>query len=153
MTLRRKLILAVFFVVATLLIVVAVVPSLREKVQFAFTPVGNEVLATVQGNLLNDGSIVKVIKYKSSQGVFVEVHKLGDEGQTSLVDRILLPDKQDGLFNFHSQVTRLAITDIDGDGKVELLAPTFDDQLVPHLNVLRYNPTTLRFELFTPPQD
>jgi hypothetical protein len=153
MSLTRKLMLSLFILVALGLIATVLIPSWLERIQFAVSPVGNEVLASVQGNLLNDGSVVKVIKYKSSRGVFVEIHKLGDGGQTSLVERILLPDKQDGLFNFHGQVTRLAIADIDNDGKQELLAPTFDNQLVPHLNVFRYNPSTTRFELISPPQD
>lgn len=151
MSLTRKIALSFLLIIAVTLIAIAAFPSLRERVQFAFAPVGNEVLATVQGNLLNDGTIVKVVKYKSTQGVFVEIHKLEDEGQTVLIDRILLPDKHDGLFTFQGQVTRLAIADVDNDGSQELLAPTFDNQLVPHLNVFRYNPVTKHFELFTPP--
>jgi hypothetical protein len=144
----RKALLVLFAIIAVSLAVVAVVPPLREKVQFLFAPIGNEVLATVEGDLLNDGSQVKAVKYRSTQGIFVEVHRIG-EGDT-LIDRILLPDKHDGLFNYNNQVTRLAIADIDGDSKLELLAPSFDNQLVPHLNVFHYNPATQRFELYTP---
>jgi hypothetical protein len=145
----RKPLIGLFAFAAVLLAVVAVVPALREKVQFMFAPIGNEVLATVEGDLLNDGSQVKAVKYRSSQGIFVEVHRTGGTGST-LIDRILLPDKHDGLFNYNNQVTRLASADIDGDSKLELLAPSFDNQLVPHLNVFHYNPATQRFELYTP---
>ena len=126
------------------------VPSLRERAQSYLARPGQEILATAEGNVLNDGSTCKVIKFRSADGIFVEVMKMLPNGETELVDRILLPDKHDGLFNFQGHVTRLAIADIDNDGKVELLAPSFDNQLVPHLNVFRYNPDLKRFELYHP---
>jgi hypothetical protein len=75
---------------------------------------------------------------------------VADDGKTGLIDRVLLPDKHDGLFNFEGHVTRLAIADIDQDGTMELLAPTFDQQLVPHLNVFRYNKDLKKFEPYQP---
>jgi hypothetical protein len=54
------------------------------------------------------------------------------------------------MFNLHGRVTRLAIADIDEDGANELLIPTFDDQLVPHLNIYRYIPSAQRFEQVKP---
>jgi hypothetical protein len=153
MSLQRRLLFIAFVLVAIALAVTAGTPSLRERVQFIFSPVGNEVLATVEGDLLNDGSTVKAVKFRSSQGIFVEVHHVKEGASPSLIDRILLPDKHDGLFNYGNQITRLAIADVDKDGQLELLAPTFDNQLVPHLNVFHYNPATKRFELYSPTGD
>lgn len=129
--------------------------SFRERVQNYLYPPFREVLATAEGDLLNDGSLVKAVKYKGRDGIFVEVLRPPPKGEGSfaLIDRIELPDKHDGLFNFHGHVTRLAITDVDGNGSQELLAPTFDAQLVPHLNVFRFNPTLGRFELLQPPEN
>jgi hypothetical protein len=107
-------------------------------------------LATAEGDLLNDGSLVKAVKYKGNNGIFIEILR-STEGAYTLVDRIDLPDKHDGMFNFHGHVTRLAITDIDNNGTAELLAPTFDAQLVPHLNIFHYNGALKRFELAQPP--
>lgn len=149
MPVQRKILLGLFSVLAVVLLATAAIPQLREKMQFLVAPIGNEVLASVEGDLLNNGTAVKAVKYRSSQGIFVEVHRL-DASSNTLIDRILLPDKHDGLFNYNNQVTRLAIADIDGDSKLELLAPSFDNQLVPHLNVFHYNPATQRFELYSP---
>jgi hypothetical protein len=149
---RRWILFSLAAVFALAVIAVALVPSLREKTQSLFGRPTQEVLATAEGDVLNDGSNAKVVKIRGADGIFVEVFRLGPGGESTLVDRILLPDKHDGLFNFHGHVTRLAISDINGDGKNELLAPTFDNQLVPHLNVFRYNPAIGRFELYQPPK-
>jgi len=147
---KRRILIFISIIVALSLMAIALVPSWRAAVQSLFYHPTHEVLATVQGDLLNDGSECKAIKYRGSEGIYVEIRQLKSNGDSILVDRVLLPDKQDGLFNFQGNVSRLAVSDIDGDGKLELLAPTFDHQLVPHLNVLHFNPATRRFEPYTP---
>jgi hypothetical protein len=151
-SLKRWLLFSVPAIVAILLIGAVATPSLRERVQNYFAKTGHDVLASAEGDLLGDGGMTKVIKYRSGDSLYVEILKMNETGGTTLVDRILLPDKHDGLFNYQGHVTRLAIADIDNDGKLELLAPTFDNQLVPHLNVFRYNSANSRFELYQPPK-
>jgi hypothetical protein len=127
-----------------LLIGVCIYPPSRRAIQERIFPAySREILATADGDLLGDGNPVKVIKYKGPDTIFLEVI---DPVTNVLVARILLPDRHDGMFNLHGRVTKLAIADIDSDGRKELLAPTFDDQLVPHLNIYRYNPGSKRFE-------
>lgn len=152
MSAKRWLLFSILMIVAAALLAAALTPSLRSGIQSYFSRDGREILATAEGDLLNDGSVAKVIKYRNKDGIYVEVLKMGPEGSSQTVERVLLPDKHDGLFNFRGHVTRLAISDIDGDGKYELLAPTFDNQLVPHLNVFRYNPDIGRFEPYQPPR-
>lgn len=151
MSAKRWVVFSFFLLLTAILLAAVLTPSLRLSVQSYFARSGREVLATAEGDLLGDGSHSKVIKYRSPDGIFIEVLKLEASGATKLVERIQLPDKHDGLFNYQGHVTRLAIADVDGDGKMELLAPSFDNQLVPHLNVFRYNPGNLRFEPYQPP--
>lgn len=131
---------------------VALTPQLRHKLQSYFSRSERQILATASGDLAGDGSEWKVIKFRDPEGLTVEVFKPSGDGNQQMMDRILLPDKHDGLFNFQNHVTRLAIADIDHDGKNELLVPSFDAQLVPHLNVFRYNATINRFEPIDPSQ-
>lgn len=150
MTTARWLLLCVTMLIAAILMAVVLTPSLRQRIQSHFLHDGREILATAEGDLLNNGGMAKVIKYRDREGIHVEVLSLQPDGSLTMVERIQLPDRHDGLFNFHGHVTRLAIADVDQDGHLELLAPTFDNQLVPHLNVFRYNPATLHFELVQP---
>lgn len=150
MSAQRWLFFSVLMILAAALLAGVLTPSVRQSVQNYFTGVGREVLATAEGDVLNESSAAKVVKFRDKDGIWVEIMRLGEDGKTSLVDRVLLPDKHDGLFNFQGHVTRLAIADIDQDGSQELLAPTFDQQLVPHLNVFRYNKDLKKFEPFQP---
>lgn len=142
---------SVLMLLAAATLAALLTPSIRQSVQNHFALKGREILATAEGDLLNDSTQVKVIKYRTNEGIWVEVMKPQASGGSQLIDRILLPDKHDGLFNYQGHVTRLAIADIDQDGTMELLAPTFDQQLVPHLNVFRYNPALTKFEPYQPP--
>lgn len=141
--------LAVFLILSLGLILIVVTPTWRDHVRAMLIPHSREVLASAEGDLLNNGTPIKVIKFKSGEALYVEILKADPQGGPMIVvDRILLPDRHDGLFNFHGHVTRLAIADIDNDGTLELLAPSFDNQLVPHLNAYKYNAATQRFEPF-----
>lgn len=150
MSAQRWLLFSVLMITAAALLAGVLTPSVRESVRNYSNGVGREVLATAEGDILNDSSASKVVKFRDKDGIWVEVMKVGDDGKTSFIDRVLLPDKHDGLFNFQGHVTRLVIADIDQDGLMELLAPTFDQQLVPHLNVFRYNKDLKKFEPFQP---
>ena len=148
---KRILLLILPALFAVALVVATAIPGAREKIQAYFSLVGQDVLATAEGDVFNDGTNGKVVKYRNREGIYVEVLRVDNKGILTTVDRVLLPDKHDGLFNYQGRVTRLAIADIDNDGKLELLAPTFDNQLVPHLNVFRYNPAIGRLEFYQPP--
>jgi hypothetical protein len=147
---KRRLLLVFTSALAFALALAAAIPSVRESVQRHFSANGREVLATAEGDLLGDGTNVKVVKIRNVDGIYVEILKMRPNGDGILIDRILLPDKHDGMFNYQGHVTRLAIADINSDGKMELLVPTFDNQLVPHLNVFRYNALLTKFEPYEP---
>lgn len=150
MSTQRWILFSVLLITASALVAILLTPQLRENLLEHIYPIGREVLATAEGDLLSEGEPAKVIKYRTREGIFVEILRPQANGDLSLVDRIALPDKHDGLFNLHGRVTRLAVADVDGDGRMELLAPTFDNQLVPHLNVFRYSSATGRFEPVQP---
>jgi hypothetical protein len=62
-----------------------------------------------------------------------------------LVERIEITDARDAFFSFNGQATNLAIDDVNGDGRPEILVPTFDRNLVGRLNVFEYNNDTREF--------
>lgn len=152
----RPIFWRILWAVLALLIVtvslILLVPEWRVRWQAKFMPERKELLATVSGDLLGDGVELKVLKFSTSRGLIVEVHATSPDALKpyTLVDKIFIPDRHDGFFSLNTQATRLALVDVDGDGKPEIIAPSFDDKLVAHLNTLRLDPETRRLELVKP---
>ncbi|HEY1078908.1 MAG TPA: hypothetical protein VGE46_02390 [Bdellovibrio sp.] len=69
------------------------------------------------------------------------------------MSKIPLFDARDGHVLMQGNATNLAITDVDKDGQLEIVVPTYDDQSVPRLNIFRYNPLNKAFDRATAPAD
>ena len=104
------------------------------------------LLSTVTGDLMNNGTAVKVLKLKTSSGIFLEFLGSMDSGSRPLLEQISLGDPFDAYFDLAGEATRLAIVDLNGDGKYELIAPTFDENMTARLNAYRFNESNNSFE-------
>jgi hypothetical protein len=128
-----------------LLLITAVLNSdIRNAIRGVLTPRYRVILAVAQADLDGSGERLQVLKVKTQDGLFLEVYgnkKLSPElniTQPILLASIQMPDKKDGYFTFNGEVTNLAIDDINSDRNLEILATSFDDNLVAHLNVYRF---------------
>lgn len=146
----KKVLGAVLFVCFVATLVFVLHPDLRESLRRHWMRDSRVVLSTVSGDLLYNGNPVKVIKVKTNEGLFLEFYAAGEGNVRPLLDRVRLPDRRDGFIHLRGQATNLALDDIDGDRKLEVLAPTFDEDLVAHLNVYRYNSESGNFEPVAP---
>lgn len=144
--------LGVLALVAMALMTVAVVPSLRTAVKGALLPETRNVLAKVSGKLNAEGPKLMILKIKSQGTLSLEVFTMEDSGSLSLLAKLPLFANKDGYFHLQGSATNLALTDVDKDGTLEIVAPTYDDQMVPRLNVFRFNPETHTFDRATAPE-
>ncbi|MDZ4677034.1 MAG: hypothetical protein SGI74_05940 [Oligoflexia bacterium] len=122
--------------------VVVLDSDLRSQARSVFRPQYRVILAVASADLINDGKSLQILKVKTDEGLFLEVYD-----PQKMLSSIRLPDKKDGYFTFNGSVTNLAIDDIDNDNKLEILATSFDSDLVAHLNVYRYVPGNKELEL------
>ncbi len=133
---------AVLFLASMFIIVLD--SDLRSNIRSLMKPSSRTVLAVAKADLELNGNMNEVLKIKTGDKLSLEVYsirgneKLGTHQQ--LIASIDLPDHKDGYFTFNGEVTNLAIDDIDNDKRPEILATTFDNDLVAHLNVYRYIP-------------
>lgn len=121
-------------------------PTLRQAVQTEIFKPYRKVLSTVVGDVFGIGWEAEIAKVKTEKGIAIEVYGRAEEGVRPLITRIQLPDRRDGFFHFRGEAANLALHDISDDGHVEILAPTFDDNLIAHLNIYRFSPEQGRFE-------
>lgn len=139
----------------------AVVPEVRAGVRGTLLKDFRSVVSTVTGDLSGDGRIFTVAKVKTRNNIYLEIFTTVANTSTDtlvdghsetieaaapqLVERIEIPDSRDAFFSFNGQASNLAIDDVDGDGRKEILVPTFDRNLVGRLNVFQYNDSTRGF--------
>ncbi len=123
---------------AILVLMIALIPNWREALQSFFWGEDRIILAKSNGHLNTAGPYLSVFKIKTRDGLFVEVYK--DNGSVSeKLAELPLEGTQDGFFNFQNQATNLVLTDVDQDGFVDIVAPTFDEFQQARLNVYRYD--------------
>lgn len=149
----EKLGLGILAFVAILVTVLALIPSYRERVRNLFAPEHRTILAKIRGDLTGQGMRVTVLKIQTRDTLTLEIY--GDENPetSTLIVKITLPEKRDAYFSLKGNATNLGLSDIDDDGTLEILAPTFDDQMVARLNIYKFNPETKTFERVTAPSD
>ncbi len=121
-------------------------PDIRAQVRGTLLNDYRMVVSSANGDLLSDGTPFNIIKIKTRDDIFLEVYRSSQEGKLELVEKIQMPQQRDGYFSFNGEATNLAVDDIDGDGRPEILVPSFDRDLVGHLNVFRFDPTAKNFQ-------
>lgn len=138
-----KITLTLGSILAFALIVSVTDDSVYTKAKNFFGLGNRVVLSSVSGEVIPDSSDTKVIKLKTNNGIFLEVYKK-ESGIFTLVQRFEL-GTSDAYFSFYGKSSNLALDDIDGDNLNEILVPIYDEKLVAHLAILKYDPHTKVF--------
>lgn len=153
-TKKEILLMVALAIVAMIVTTVAVIPNLRNSVKELFSSDSRTVIAKVSGSLTPEGPNVTVLKIHSKSFLELEVYKTdADGGGMAMIAKIPLSESRDGYFSLKGNSTNLALTDYDGDGTLEIVAPTFDDQMVPRLNIFKYNSATHGFDKMSSPEE
>lgn len=99
-----------------------------------------KILAKADADITGQGMRLAIIKVKTSDTLALEIFENeGDSGKLKFVKRIVLPEKRDAYFNFRGNATNLVVTDVDNDGSLEIVSPAFDENLIPRLNIYKYD--------------
>ncbi len=118
-------------------------PKLSREIKNQFKPNEREILSSTSGPVMTTDSEVTVVKVKTREGIFIEIYR-NENGNFALIKRLEMGVK-DAYFNFNGQASNLALDDIDGDKTKEILVPMYDENLVAHLTVLKYDSSSKEF--------
>lgn len=127
-------------------LIVVLHPRARKSLNRLFSPPAREILATAEGDLFGNRQIHTVVKVRTPERIVIEVYDALEDHARKLIDTIELADRRDAHYHLLGQAVSLALKDMDGDRLPEIVAPTYDDQLTPHLNVFKFNKENQRFE-------
>ena len=88
-----------------------------------------------------------MVKILSQNKIYIEIYDATDSiNSPHRIQKIALPDSLDTQIDFRGNLTRLIIADINQDGQADIIAPTMDGQMIPHLNAYSYNKDYKSFE-------
>lgn len=131
--------------------IIALTPALRHDIKKILTVDSRTILAKISGDLTGSGPIFTILKIQSGEDLFLEIYGDQNADNNSLITKINLAEKRDGYFLLKGNATNLGLTDVDGDGVLEIVAPTFDEQMVARLNIYKYNAQTHSFDRINAP--
>ena len=123
--------------------------DIRENLHNIFTFHQREVLSTATGDIFSDGQRVKVIKVRKNNEFFLEVYGniASFRSDPLLLSRIPLSFRGDAYINFRGVSSNLALYDVDGDNKLEILVPGYENNLSARINVYKYDEYQNTFRL------
>ncbi|OFZ19371.1 MAG: hypothetical protein A2Z20_01950 [Bdellovibrionales bacterium RBG_16_40_8] len=118
----------------------------RKKIRHAFSRPERVILSVATGKILPNSADGKVVKLMTPDGIALEIYGPIKDNIQPLIDRILLRDKYDGYFQFKGRAANLALKDMNNDDIFEVIAPSYDSSLTPHLNIFKYDGDSSSFQ-------
>jgi hypothetical protein len=129
---------------------VALKEEWRQSLRSFFIKPYRQVLGKTEGQLSPQGPRIAVIKVKTDQGIHLEVYKIVNTEELEQISELKLDEKRDGFVSIKGEAANLALVDFDSDSTLEIVAPTYDENLVARLNVFKYDQGTLEFRRALP---
>ncbi|MCB0394254.1 MAG: hypothetical protein KDD25_06830 [Bdellovibrionales bacterium] len=115
-------------------------PEIRTGIRKAFESSERIILSTASGNILHDGYKAKVLKIRENGSLFLEIYGQRESDESSsLIGKVPLDLKKDAYFTFKGVATNLALDDVDGDNKLEILVPGFDNNLTAQMDIYKFD--------------
>lgn len=129
------------------LLLITYVLSINITSLFPSLGVDRKVLSTLTFSPGSDLPTYQVLKVKLKNKIMVEIYKIINEYNYEFVSQIDTGTKYEGYFLLGGNATNLAYINIDDDPMSEIIVPGFDNGLMAHLNVIKYDNTSGSFTL------
>lgn len=121
-----------------------VIPDWKDSVKRVFSNDRIVLLAEIEADIRNDGSMIRVSKIEINKKLYLKFfEKTGDVWRP--IQSLVLPDTYDGYASISGDPKNLAVINLDDDSFLEVIAPTFDRDMIAYLNVYKYEPNSKTF--------
>lgn len=140
---RYIVILAVF---ALIIAVLSAIPSVQNKIKPYFSNDPRVVLAKINAFFGVDQDEYLILKVKDPFGIQIEIYDAKDTSKPVFKQKFELSQDSDAYITLDKNTTNLALSDVDKDGQLDIIAPSVDRNGNLRLNTFRYNFELQQFE-------
>jgi len=134
----RYFCLTILSLLAVVLAAVALNEPLRLEFRGWMESRTRTVLAQAVGDLNGAGELVTVLKVKSLDTVALEIYRNDSENRPiRFKERVILDGSRDAAMKWKTDWTQLLLMDVDGEPGQEIIAPTYDLDYLPRMNIFK----------------
>ena len=133
-------------IIAALGAILSALPQVQNKVKNFFTKDNRLILAKISTFYGLDQTEYLVLKIKDAIGIQIEIFEVKNEAQKIFKQKFELAQDSDAYITLDKNTTNLALSDIDKDQQLDIVAPSVDRHGNLRLNVFRFNSELKSFE-------
>jgi len=149
---ENKKMIFVFLILATGIAILSSLTSVQKALAPFLHPSQRMILAKISHLYGVDQPNLMILKIKDASGLQIEIYETSaDNSNQTLKQKFDLAQDADAYMTIDKNSTNLALSDIDHDGHLDILAPSVDRNGNLRLNTFRYNPDLKSFEPYTQP--
>lgn len=137
--LKAKFLKLFFVTIHSLSLLSVFHPAVRGALKSAIRGNSRTVLSSVNTKLDTSETQYNILKVRSEGNLFLEVYSTDKLGGISLLEKVQLPDDHDAYFNFGGTMSNLIVADVERAGLPQIVVPSFDKDLVGHLNIFQFD--------------
>lgn len=142
----------VFLIAAILIAILSSLSGVQRKISPLLESQTRSVLAKVTSYYGVDQDQFLILKVKDTQGIQVEVYEVDRNSNAQIYrQKFDLSQDSDAYMTIDKNSTNLALSDVDKDGHLDILAPSVDRNGNLRLNTFRFNEDLKQFEHYSEP--
>jgi len=144
---KKKNLSIALIVVAAVVAVASSIPAVQNYAKSLLSKPERHILAKVTGYYGTNQNEYLILKLKDEFGIQIEIYETDKEtSQQIFKQRFELTQDTDAYITLDRNTTNLALSDVDKDGQLDVLAPSVDRNGNLRLNSFRFNPDLNSFE-------
>ena len=144
---KKQRLVILLLAVAVIAAVLSSFPKVQLKMKDLFLKPHRVVLAKVNTFYGIEQKEYLILKIKDESGLQIEIYEMQKDGGQLFKQKFELTQDSDAYITLDKNTTNLALSDVDKDGVMDILAPSVDRNGNLRLNTFRYN---LEFNSFEP---
>lgn len=143
---KNKYLIILFIAVALIVAILSSLPVVQNKIRTLALNDKREVLAKITSYYGLEQSEFLLLKIKDSYGLVIEIYEIKKNSQQVFRQKFDLAQDSDAYITIDKNTTNFALSDLDKDGQLDILAPSVDRNGNLRLNTFRFNQSLNIFE-------